>query len=71
MSYSQIAYQNDQIFWNKFFDLMFILESNKVIALWANENLTFPFYVIISNSIPNIATFVKEVFDSMFSLEFD
>ena len=50
---------------------MFTLESNEVIAFWANENLTFTFYVIISNSIPNITTFVKEVFDSMFSLESD
>ena len=38
-------------------------------VLWPNDSLTFTFYVIISNSIPNQATFVKEVFDSMFSLE--
>ena len=50
---------------------MFTLESNEIIAFWAHENLTFTFYVIISNSIPNITTFVKEVFDSMFGLESD
>ena len=50
---------------------MFTLESNEIIAFWANENLTFTFYVIISNSILNITTFAKEVFDSMFGLKSD
>ena len=50
---------------------MFTLESNEMIVFWANDNLTFPFYVIISNSISNIKTFVKEIFDSMFVLERD
>ena len=50
---------------------MFTLESNKMIAFWANENLTFTFYVIISYCIPNITTLEKEVFDSMFGLESD
>ena len=40
-------------------------------ALGPNESLTFTFYVIISKSISNWITFVKEVFDSMFSLESD
>ena len=40
-------------------------------ALWASDFLTFTFDEIISKSIPNWATFVKEVFDSMFSLESD
>ena len=50
---------------------MFSLESDEMTVLWPYDNLTFTFYVIISNSIPNWATFVKEVFDSMFSLESD
>ena len=41
---------------------MFTLESDEMTALWPNESLTFTFYVIILNSIPNWATFVKEVF---------
>ena len=40
-------------------------------VLWANECLTFTFYETFSNSIPNCTTFVKEVFDLMFSLESD
>ena len=40
-------------------------------ALWPSDFLTFTFDEIISKSIPNWATFVKEVFDSMFSLESD
>ena len=40
-------------------------------VLWPNDSLTFTFYVIISNSIPNWRTFVKEFFDSMFSSESD
>ena len=50
---------------------MFSLESDEMTALGPNDSSTFTFYVIISNSIPNWATFVKEVFDSMFSLESD
>ncbi len=50
---------------------MFSLESDKMTALWPNDSLTFTFYVIISNGIPNWATFVKEIFDSKFSLESD
>ena len=41
---------------------MFSLESDEMTVLWPNDSLTFTFYVIISNSIPNQATFVKEVF---------
>ena len=41
---------------------MFSLESDEMTALWPNDSLTFTFYVIISNIIPNWATFVKEVF---------
>ena len=41
---------------------MFSLESDEMTALWPNDSLTFAFYVIISNIIPNWATFVKEVF---------
>ena len=50
---------------------MFTLESKEMIAFWANKNLTFTFYMIISNSIPNITIFAREVFDSMFGLESD
>ena len=41
---------------------MFSLESDEMTVLWPNDSLTFTFYVIISNIIPNPATFVKEVF---------
>ena len=41
---------------------MFSLESDEMTALWPNDSLTFTFYVIISKSLPNWATFVKEVF---------
>ena len=41
---------------------MFSLESDEMTVLWPNDSLTFIFYVIISNIIPNPATFVKEVF---------
>ena len=47
---------------------MFSLESDKMTALWPNDSLTLTFYVIVSNSITNWATFKKEVFDSMFRL---
>ena len=50
---------------------MFTLESDEMTAFWPNDSLTFTFNVLISNSIPNRATFVKEFFDSMFSLESD
>ena len=41
---------------------MFSLESDQMTALWPNDRLNFTFYSIISNSIPNWATFEKEVF---------
>ena len=50
---------------------MFSVESDEITALWPNDSLTFTFYVIISNSIPNQTTLVKEVIHSMFSLESD
>ena len=50
---------------------MFSLESDKMTVFWPNDSLTFTFYVIISNSIPNQTTLVKEVIHSMFSLESD
>ena len=51
---------------------MLSLESDEMAALWPNDRLTSTFYVKISNSIPNWATFVqKKFFDSMFSLESD
>ena len=62
MPHPQITHQTEQLLEKKFFDQMFCLESDKK---------TFTFYVIISNSIPNKATFVKEAFDSMVSLESD
>ena len=62
MSDSQKAYQTEQLLWKKFFDSMFSLESDEMTALWSNESLTFTFYVIVSNSIPNWTTFVKEFF---------
>ena len=58
---SQIAYQTEELLWKKFFDSMFSLESDEMIALWPNDSLTFTFYVIFSNSIPNKTSFVKEV----------
>ena len=62
MWFSQIAYQTEELLKKKFFDKIFSLESDKMTALWPNKNLTFTFYVIISNSILNWATFEKEVF---------
>ena len=50
---------------------MFNLESDKITDLWPNDRLTFTFYVIFSNKIPNWRTFAKKFFDSMFSLESD
>ena len=47
------------------------LESDEMTALWPKDNLTFTFYETFSNSIPYWTTFVREVFDSMFSLESD
>ena len=41
---------------------MFSLESDEMTAFWPKDSLTFAFYAIISNIIPNWATFVKEVF---------
>ena len=62
ISESQIAYQTEQLLEKKFFDSKFSLVSDKMTALGPNDSSTFTFYVIISNSIPNWATFVKEVF---------
>ena len=62
MWYSQTAYQTEQLFQKKFFDLVFSLESDEMTALWPNDRLTFTFYVTFSNSIPNWTTFVKEGF---------
>ena len=50
---------------------MFSLESDEMTALWPNDSLTFTFYVTISNSIPNWASFKKNIFDLVFSLESD
>ena len=38
-------------------------------ALWTNERTIFDFYDTFSNSKPKWRIFVKEVFDSMISLE--
>ena len=62
MWHSQIAYQTEQLLQKKFSDLIYSLKSDEMAALWPYDSLTFTFYVIISNSIPNWATFVKEVF---------
>ena len=40
-------------------------------AVWPNDSQTFTFYATFLNSILNWATFEKEVFDFMFSLEGD
>ena len=53
MRKSQIAYQTKHLLKKKFFDSMFSLESDEMTALWPNNTLTFTFYMIISNSIPN------------------
>ena len=50
---------------------MFSLERDEMTALWPKDCLTFTFYLIISNSIPNSESVVKEVFDPKFSLERD
>ena len=63
---SQIEYQTEQLL--KFLDLMLSFQSDKITAFWPNQRLTFTFYETFSNSIPNWTTFVKEFFDSMFSL---
>ena len=39
----------------------FSLESDKITALWPKDSFTFPFYVILSKSIPNWTTFVREI----------
>ena len=71
MPYFQEAYQTDQILWKKFLNTKFSLEINKITALWANDSLNLTFYVIISNSIANWTTFVKEISDLMLSSESD
>ena len=58
----RIAYQTKQLLKMKSFDLTSSLKSDEMTALWPNESLTFTFYVIFSNSILNLTTFVKEVF---------
>ena len=62
MSHSQIEYQTELLLSTKFLDSMLSLESDEMTALWPNDSLTFTFYAKISKSIPNWATFVKEVF---------
>ena len=59
---SQIAYQTEQLLQKKFFDSMFNLESDKMTALWPNDNLTLTFYETSKNFIQNWTPFVKEVF---------
>ena len=39
---------------------MFSLESDEMTALSPNDSLTFAFYVIFSNSIPNWTHFVNQ-----------
>ena len=51
--------------------MMSISESEKMSIFLLKDCLTFTFYLIISNSIPNRESFVKEVFDPKFSLESD
>ena len=43
--------------------------SLEMTALGPNDSFTSTFYVTFSNNIPNWASFEKEVFDPMFSLE--
>ena len=50
---------------------MYSLESDEMTALWQNDSLTFTLYATFSFSITNWTTFVKEVFDLMFSIESD
>ena len=52
----------EQLLKNKFLDLKLTLKRVKMTALWPNDSLTFTFYATISNSIPNLTIFVKEVF---------
>ena len=49
MSYSQIAYQTEQLLYNKFLDSLLSLESGKTTALGQNDSFTFTFYETISN----------------------
>ena len=67
MPHSQKAYQTEQLLGKKFFNTIFSLESDQITALRAN----FTFYVLISNSIANWTTFVKEFSDLMLSSEID
>ena len=50
---------------------MFDLESDEMTVLLPNDSLTFTFYVTLSNSMPNWASFITEVFDAIFCLESD
>ena len=50
---------------------MFSLESDQMTIIWPSDSQTFTVYVTFSNSIPNWATFVKEVFYAMFISESD
>ena len=52
MPHFQVAYQMEQFSSNKFFDLIFSLESDKMTALGQNDSITFTFYLIFSNGIP-------------------
>ena len=57
-----MKYKTEQLLEKKFFDLMLSFQNDKMTALSPNQRLTFTFYEAFSNSIPNRATFVKEVF---------
>ena len=48
---------------------MISLENGEMKALWPNDSLSLNFYETFTNSIPKLATFVKQVFDSMISLK--
>ena len=58
MSYSQIAYQTEQLLKKKFSDLMLGLESDKMTPVWPNDIFTLTFYATFPNNIPNWGTFV-------------
>ena len=47
------------------------LKSEESTALWPTYSSTFTFYETLQNNTPNWTTFLKELFESMLSLEGD
>ena len=62
MQLSEIAYQSEQLLYNKFSDLMLTLEIDKMTALQPKNSLTFFFY--IQDNISQWLT-IKGIFDNI------